>query len=109
MILDIPPHIEQMIIATAQAQGISATEWALTALQKSIEPQTPPNDDGYYLDFDIEQMTQMIGETDENGRAKNTLVLPTGLTKAQLRTWLDENIPKHLERKSLEQGALVWR
>lgn len=104
MILDIPPHLETAIIQTAQAQGVSATEWALSVLQNNIA-QT----DDYYLDFDIDKMAQMIGETDENGRAKNMLVLPTGLSQAQLRTWLDENIPKHLEGKSLEQGALVWK
>lgn len=106
MILDIPPHLETAIIETAQAQGVSVTEWALTALQQSITPKTMPSDD-YYLDFDIERMQEAIGEYDENGRAINTLTLPQGLSKAQLRTWLDENISKHLANKALEQRALA--
>lgn len=80
MILDIPPHLETAIIQTAQAQGISATEWALTILQNSIEPKAVSSDD-YYLDFDIDKMAQMIGETDENGRAIHTTEIPKGLAK----------------------------
>lgn len=75
MILDIPPHLETAIIQTAQAQGISATEWALMTLQN----HATPSDDG--IEFDMACMARAIGEYDKNGRAINTTEIPKGLAK----------------------------
>lgn len=72
-----------------------------------------PNDEQAYYEyfyrhhFDIERLKKAIGETDENGRAKKTIALPQGLTKEQLKVWLDENIPKHLAKKTTAEGVLA--
>lgn len=61
----------------------------------------------YRHHFDRERLQQAIGETDECGRAKNTLSLPSGLNKEQLRIWLEENIPAYLEQKVSNQRELA--
>ena len=104
MILDLPPQLESTITQIAQAQGISAHEWVLTTLQKSIA--TDDEERAYYdwfyrHHFDIERMKEAIGKTDENGRPKQTLALPQGLNKEQLSAWLKENIPAHLKNREL--------
>lgn len=69
MILDLPPELETIIIQTAEQQGISAEQVATNGLKQLFLP----NDELY---FDIERMKVAIGETDENGRAKNTHQVP---------------------------------
>lgn len=96
MILDLPPQLESTITQIAQAQGISAHEWVLTTLQKSI---TPDDEERAYYEwfyrhhFDIERLKEAIGETDENGRAKNTITIPKGLAKdpEAFRAWIKAN------------------
>lgn len=62
MILDIPPHIEQMMTATATAQGMSLQDWALTTLQKGIAQ----DDEQAYYDwfyehhYDVEKLDKAI-------------------------------------------------
>lgn len=103
MILDLPPQLEQAIIAQAKAQGISTQELAVATLQQ----QFAPDEEQAYYDwfyrhhFDIERLKEAIGETDENGRPKHTLALPRGLNKEQLSAWLKENIPAYLENREL--------
>lgn len=103
MILDLPPQLESTITQIAQAQGISAHEWVLTTLQKSITPDDEERAyyEWFYRHFDIERLKEAIGETDENGRPKHTLALPRGLNKEQLSAWLKENIPAYLENREL--------
>lgn len=60
MILDIPPHIEQMMIATAQAQGMSVQDWALTTLQKGIAHDEAYYDWFYEHHYDIEKLDKAI-------------------------------------------------
>lgn len=40
MILDLPPNIEQIIIARAQAQGVSAEEWITKIISTHTESVT---------------------------------------------------------------------
>lgn len=61
MILDIPPHIEKMIIATAQAQGITAEELALATLQSRFDPNEQAYYDWFYEHhFDVEKLDKSI-------------------------------------------------
>lgn len=61
MILDIPPHIEQMIVATAKVQGITAEELALATLQSRFDPDEQAYYDWFYEHhFDIEKLDKAI-------------------------------------------------
>lgn len=61
MILDIPPHIEQMMTATAQAQGMSVQDWALTTLQKGIAQDEQAYYDWFYEHhFDKDMLDKAI-------------------------------------------------
>lgn len=51
MILDIPPHIEQLIIAT-KPEGMTAHDWALETLQNSMTTEE--------LYFDIDEIDKAI-------------------------------------------------
>lgn len=86
MILDLPPELETIIIQTAEQQGISAEQVATNGLKQLFLP----NEELY---FDIERMKIAIGETDENGRAKNTVTVPKGLAKNKeaFREWIKAN------------------
>lgn len=77
MILDLPPTIEQIIIAEAQKQGQDPTTWLIEAIQAKAQPSYAKGD----FDFDLERMKEAIGETDENGRAKNTVEIPKSAMK----------------------------
>ena len=92
MLLELPPHLETIITQIAEAQGITAQEVAITALQQRFAP----DDEQAYYDwfyehhFDIERLKKAIGETDENGRAKHTTEVPTWALKdlAAFDQWL---------------------
>lgn len=61
MILDIPPHIEQMIVATAKVQGITAEELALATLQSRFDPDEQAYYDWFYKHhYDIEMLDKAI-------------------------------------------------
>lgn len=91
MLLNLAPTTVELIIAKAQRAGVTVDELLLSAFAKEDE-------DVYYEwfyqhHFEIERMTKAIGETDENGRAKNTVTIPKGLAKNKeaFREWVKAN------------------
>lgn len=89
--LDIPPHIERMIITRAEEKGITVDELLLQAFAQDDEHAY--YDWFYKHHFDIEKLSQAIGEYDENGCAKNTITIPKGLAKNKdaFREWVKAN------------------
>lgn len=89
MILDLPPNIEQLVLEQAKKQGVTAQTWLIDAIQTKAQPSYANGD----FDFDLERMKEAIGETDENGRAKNTIAIPKGLAKDKkaFREWVKAN------------------
>lgn len=89
------PQIIQEQILTAK------TDNTLQIVQNGqvIKHYTAQDDDEqayydlFYEHFDIERMKEAIGETDENGRAKNTIAVPKGLAKNKeaFREWVKAN------------------
>lgn len=74
MILDLPPTTIELITAKAEQAGMTVDELLISTFAKDDE-------DAYYdwfyqHHFDVERLTKAIGETDENGRAKNTHQVP---------------------------------
>lgn len=64
MILDLAPTTVELIIAKAQRAGVTVDE---LLYEFACDEE---------LYFDIERMKVAIGETDENGRVKNTHQVP---------------------------------
>lgn len=89
MILDLPPNIEQLVLEQAKKQGVTAQTWIIQTLKQATNPNYTNGD----FDFDLERMKEAIGETDENGRAKNTIAIPKGLAKDKkaFREWVKAN------------------
>ncbi|WP_066804281.1 hypothetical protein [Moraxella oblonga] len=71
--LDIAPHIEQMIITKANQQGITVNE---LLLQTFADDEEAYYEWFYQHHFDIDKLSQAIGEYDERGCAKNTHTVP---------------------------------
>lgn len=87
MILDLAPTTVELIMNKAKQAGVTADELLVSTFAQDDE-------DAYYdwfyeHHFDIERLTKAIGETDDNGRAKNTVSVPKGLAKDKeaFRAW----------------------
>ncbi|MDO4223328.1 MAG: hypothetical protein Q4D05_04780 [Acinetobacter sp.] len=53
MILDIPPHIEKVIVQRAELQGVTVQEVAIKMLEKDIPKERPFN-------FDLDEMKKAV-------------------------------------------------
>lgn len=74
MILDLPPTTVELIISKAEQAGVTVDELLLSTFAKDDEQAY--YDWFYKHHFDIEKLSQAIGEYDENGCAKNTVTVP---------------------------------
>lgn len=88
------PQIIQEQILTAKADNtLKIVQNGQVIKQYTAQDDEQAYYDWFYEHFDIERMKEAIGETDENGRAINTVTIPKGLAKDKeaFRQWVKAN------------------
>ncbi|WP_066803997.1 toxin-antitoxin system HicB family antitoxin [Moraxella oblonga] len=96
--LDLPPKLQETVMATANAQGISINDYIVNAISTSLENDIKSIDD--VMVFDMEVMQERLkGFKSREEALKNGLLLPQGLGREGLMTWLNDNLPKPAENK----------
>lgn len=96
--LDLPPKLQETVMAIANAQGISINDYIVNAISTSLENDIQSIDD--VMVFDMEVMQERLKGFESREEAlKNGLLLPQGLGKDGLMAWLNDNLPKPAENK----------
>lgn len=91
--LDLPPQLQETVMATANAQGISINDYIVNAISTSLENDIKSIDD--VMVFDMEVMQERLKGFESREEAlKNGLLLPQGLGRDGLMAWLNDNLPK---------------
>lgn len=94
--LDLPPQIQETVVATANAQGVSVNDYILNAITTSLENDTVKSIDDVMV-FDMEVMQERLkGFESKEEALKNSTPIPKWALQnlESFQQWLREGKAK---------------